>query len=83
MTDSKYVINFINIADLYINLSYLPVHFKKSTSIIIPKPNKLVYNFSKIFHPIIFLNILGKLIEKAIGKRLQIHSITSNFVYLN
>jgi len=36
-----------------------------------------------MFHSIILLNILEKLIEKTIGKRLQIHSIISNFVYPN
>ena len=44
---------------------------------------KLVYNSSKMFYLIILLNILEKLIEKAISKRLQIHSIVSNFVYPN
>jgi len=49
----------------------------------ISKPNKPVYNSPKIFHSIIFLNTLGKLIEKAISERLQIYSITSNFVHTN
>jgi len=51
--------------------------------IIIPKPNKLAYNTPKIFHPIVLLNTLGELIEKVISIRLQIHSIVSNFIYLN
>jgi len=36
-----------------------------------------------MFHSIVLLNILEKLIKKAISERLQIHSITSNFVHLN
>jgi len=51
--------------------------------IIIQKPNKPLYDTSKIFQPIVLLNMLGKLIEKAISKRLQIHSIASNFIYPN
>ena len=42
-----------------------------------------MYDFLKVFYSIVYLNILGKLIEKVISKRLQIHSIISNFVYLN
>jgi len=74
---------FINIANLCINLSYWPVHLKKFTLIIISKPNKPTYNSPKIFHPIILLNTLGKLNDKAISERLQIHSITSNFIHPN
>jgi len=51
-------------------------------SIIIPKPNKpSYYDTPKAFHPIILLNTLGKLIEKAISSRLQIHTIASNFIH--
>ena len=42
-----------------------------------------MYNNSKIFRPIILLNILGKLIEKVINNRLQAHFIALNFIYLN
>ena len=54
-----------------------------STLIIISKPNKVLYDFPKMFQLIILLNMLGKLIEKVIGVRLQYQSITSNFAYLN
>jgi len=74
---------FVNVADLYIDLRYWPSHFKKSTSIIIPKPNKPAYNTSKTFCLIVLLNTLGKLIEKVISERLQIYSIASNFVHTN
>ena len=79
VNSSRYITNFVNIANLYINLGHWPFHFKKLISNIIPK---LKYDSLKMFHSIVFLNMLGKLIEKAIGKRLQIHSITLNFVYL-
>ena len=64
------LVNIINIANVYINLGYWPSHFKLSMFIIIPKLNKASYNTSKTFRPIILLNMLGKLIEKVIGKRL-------------
>ena len=50
-------------------------------SIIISIVNKPLYDTLKAFYPIVLLNILGKLIEKAISSRLQIHTIMSNFIY--
>jgi len=81
VSDERYISNFINIANAYINLSFWPSHFKQSTSIIIPKPNKPAYNLPKAFHLIVLLNILKKLIEKVIGKRLQTQYLASNFIY--
>jgi len=75
--------NIVNIANACINLSYWPTHFKKSFSIIIPKLNKLSYNTPKSFQPIILLNTIGKLIEKAISNRIQVHSIVTNFLHPN
>jgi len=49
--------------------------------IIIPKPNKSLYDLPKSFRPIILLNTLGKLIEKVIGERIQFHVITNNFIH--
>ena len=83
MTDNKCIINIINIINAYINLSFWFLHTKRSISIIIYKLNKPAYNSPKTFYSIILLNILGKLKEKVISERLQIYSITSNFVYLN
>lgn len=60
----------IDVTNACINLRVWPSHFKMSTTVIIPKPNKSVYNFPEAFYPIVFLNILGKLIKKMIGKYL-------------
>ena len=57
-------------------------HFKSSTSIIIPKPNKESYNSLKSFRPIVLLNMLRKLIEKVIGKCLKFSLISNNFIHL-
>ena len=62
-------------------LGYWSLHFKVSTSIIIPKPNKESYNFPKAFRPIVLLNILGKLIEKVISECLYFHLISNNFIH--
>ena len=79
--DNKYITNFVKITNSYINLNYWPSYFKKSMSIIIPKPNKSLYNTSKTFQSIVFLNTVGKLIKKFISNRIQVHSITLNFIY--
>jgi len=71
------------LANTCINLSFWPSHFKASISVIIPKLQKLTYNTLKSFHPIIFLNTLGKLIEKVISFQLQHHSIKNSFIHLN
>ena len=81
--DTVYLKKIINIADTCFELGYWPLHFKVLTSIIISKLNKNSYDFSKAFRPIVLLNILGKLIEKVIGERLQFHSISNNFIHLS
>ena len=80
-TNNNCITNFVNITNTYINLSFWS--FKNSISIIIPKLNKLIYDFSKVFHPIVLFNIFGKLIKKVISKRIQIYSVINNFIYLN
>ena len=84
----KYVIknktcfqNIIAIANACIKLGYWPNYTKKSIIIIIPKPDKTLYDSPKFFRPIVLLNTLGKLIEKVIGDRLQFHVISNNFIY--
>ena len=74
--------NIINIADTCINLGHWPSYFKTLLSIIILKPNKVLYNFTKVFRPIVLLNMLSKLIKKFINNRLQFQSILKEFIYL-
>ena len=73
--------NVINIADACINLGHWPNHFKMSTTIIIPKPNKPLYDIPKAFWPIVLLNTLGKLIKKVIAERLQFSVASNNFIH--
>jgi len=83
MNDGDCITNVIKIANTCINLGYWPNHFKISSMVIIPKPNKPLYNFPKSFRPIILLNTLGKLIEKVIGERLQFHVVNNDFIHLS
>jgi len=73
--------NIINIANACINLGHWLNYFKCSSTIIIPKPNKSSYDHAKMFHPIILLNMLGKLIEKVIAKRIQFTVANNNFIH--
>jgi len=52
-----------------------------STTIVIPKPNKLLYDHLKAFHPIVLLNTLSKLIEKVVAERLQFIVVSNDFIH--
>ena len=71
----------INITNTCINLGHWLSHFKMLTTVIISKPNKILYNSTKLFHPIVLLNTTGKLFEKMIGEQLQFLLISNNFVH--
>ena len=73
--------NIINIADTCINLGHWLNYFKYSSTVIIPKPNKLAYDQPKSFHLIVLLNTLGKLIEKVIAERLQFLIVKNDFIH--
>jgi len=83
LKDDECLNTIIHIANACINLGYWLSHFKISTMVIIPKPNKKSYDSSKSFRPIVFLNIVGKLIEKVIGERLQFNTMSNNFIHLS
>ena len=75
LKDKMYLHNVIKIVNSCFNLGFWPSHFKISTTIVILKSNKILYDSPKVFRPIVLLNTLGKLIEKVIGERLQFHSM--------
>ena len=81
--DNKCLFNIINIANTCINFGHQSLYFKMSTLIIIPKLNKVSYNSSKMFCPIILLNTLEKLIKNIIREKLQYQFIASNFIHSN
>jgi len=62
--------NIINITNMCLKLGYWPSHFKTSTTIVILKPNKSLYDSPKSFKLIVWLNTLDKLIKKVISDRL-------------
>jgi len=66
--NKEYIDKLINIANTCIDLDHWPSHFKTSTTIIILKPNKTLYDSAILFHLIVLLNTTGKLFEKIIGE---------------
>jgi len=81
LKDDNCLENIISIANTCIDLEFWPSHFKRSTIVVIPKPNKALYDFPKLFRPIVLLNMLGKLIEKVIVERLQFLTTANDFIY--
>jgi len=81
LKDKSCLKNIINITNACLEIGYWLFHFKISTTIVILKPNKVLYDTPKVFRPIILLNMLGKLVKKVISDRLQFHVISNNFIY--
>ena len=80
--NKEYITKLIDIANACIDLGHWLSHFKISTTVIIPKPNKILYDSTKSFCPIILLNTTSKLFEKIIGEWLQFLSISNNFIHI-
>ena len=81
LKDNKCLNTIIHIANACINLGYWLSHFKISTMVVIPKPNKKLYDSPKSFRPIVLLNTVGKLIEKVIGEKLQFNTVLNDFIH--
>ena len=79
--DKDCIAKLINIVNAYIKLGYWPSYFKLSTMVIISKPNKSTYDLPKLYCLIVFLNTIRKLFEKMIGKHLQFHTTSNEFIY--
>ena len=73
----------ISIANACIEVGYWPLHFKRSTTVVIPKPNKKSYNSPKAFRPIILLNTASKLIEKVIRECPQFNMASNDFIHFS
>ena len=81
LKDEECLNNIISITNACIELGFWPSHFKRSTTVIIPKPNKKTYDSPKSFRLIVLLNTLGKLIKKVISERLQFTMAANYFIY--
>ena len=55
----------------YFDLRYYLRFFKEANTVILKKPNKPDYSEPKVYRPIALLDILGKVLETVISKRLS------------
>jgi len=83
INNEQCITHIVRLANACINLSTWPSHFKESTSVIIPKPQKPSYDMPKSFRPIVLLNTLSKLIEKVISHKMQFHTTANGYIYPN
>ena len=81
LKDNECLNTIIHITNACIELGYWPLHFKRSTTIVIPKPNKKSYDLPKSFRSIVLLNTVGKLIKKVIREKLQFVMAASDFIH--
>lgn len=54
-----------------IKMHKFPDVFKRSITVVIPKPNKPDYSKAKAYRPICLLSVFGKLFEKILARRMQ------------
>jgi hypothetical protein len=60
-----------------------PAEFKASTTVVIPKPGKPLYDTPKSCRPIVLLNTLGKMFEKMLSNRLQFEAAEHGVLHPN
>jgi hypothetical protein len=61
----------------------MPAEFKASTTVVIPKPGKPLYDTPKSFCPIVLLNTLGKMFERMLSNRLQFEAAEHGVLHPN
>ncbi|KAF8630230.1 hypothetical protein AX17_005467 [Amanita inopinata Kibby_2008] len=76
-----FLAHLIQLYNNILNTGVWPTYFKKSISVVIPKPKKNDYSTAKAHRPIALLNTLGKLFTKAMARRLQFECIKHQVLY--
>jgi hypothetical protein len=72
-----------NIYSTCIRLGHHPARWKEATVVVIPKPNKPDYSLAKAHRPILLLETLSKLMEKAVAKRFQYDIVKEGLINTN
>ena len=83
LANNTCAVGILSLANACLSLHHWPRHFKKSVSVIIPKPGKLAYDTPKAFRPIVLLSTLGKLIEKMVARQLQFNTVKYGILHPN
>jgi hypothetical protein len=74
---------FLWLANTCFQSGHWPAEFKASTTMVIPKPGKLLYDTPKLFRLIVLLNTLGKMFEKILSNRLQFEAAGHGVLHPN
>jgi hypothetical protein len=74
---------FLWLANACLQSGHWPAEFKASTTVVIPKPGKPLYDTPKSFHLIVLLNTLGKMFEKMLSNRLQFEAAEHGVLHPN
>jgi hypothetical protein len=74
---------FLWLANTCLQSGHWPAEFKASTTVVIPKPGKPLYDTPKSFRPIVLLNTLGKMFEKMLSNRLQFEAAEHGVLHPN
>jgi hypothetical protein len=72
-----------NIYNACITTGHHPTRWKEATVVVIPKADKPDYLAAKAYRPILLLENLSKLLEKAVAKRLQHDIVTHELIPTN
>ncbi|KAK1485910.1 zinc knuckle, partial [Colletotrichum abscissum] len=63
--------HLVRILNQSLRLGYCPQHFRKSTTVVLRKPGKDNYTVPKAYRPIALLNMVGKIMDAVIARRLS------------
>jgi hypothetical protein len=74
---------FLWLVNTCLQPGHWPAEFKASTTVVVPKPGKLLYDTPKSFCPIVLLNTLGKMFEKMLSNRLQFEAAEHGVLHPN
>jgi len=71
MTETQVMKVIVHLFQAYLNIEYHLRHFKEANIVILKKPKKIDYFESKLYRPIVPLDILGKALEAIISRKLN------------
>jgi hypothetical protein len=74
---------FLWLANACLQSSHWPAEFKASTTVVIPKPGKPLYDTPKSFRLIVLLNTLAKMFEKMLSNRLHFEAAEHGVLHPN
>jgi hypothetical protein len=75
--------HLVEVFNTCLRLGHHPARWKEAKVVAIPKPDKLDYSPPKAHWPILLLETMSKLLEKAIAKRMQHDIVVHELIHTN